>query len=313
MQGYYLCDNYIKNLENSSFQKRIVDCVEICAFHGLSIVLDDLNRGYIIKDGEILDLISNEYRVSALSYPHIGFYKRGSIRSYGIYNINSDDILFETSNWIGRDILGEFVFSEYLNEINCRHVEFSTPKWTFDLSQLPLVFKENKEEPSKVEQFIGVYNQKLWVQLNGYRLLSLDMKTGKQLHLVPNFRKGAGFNFLDSDKGVVKMLAGHWYLEFDLKMLEYTVEKKIDPDEVFHVHKSQYYKDNPKIYFCGRHDTLQFPNCFGIFNTETYQVEWFKTSENNELYFNPPQSNGARLCVLDSENTLRIFEKEELT
>lgn len=182
--------------------------------------------------------------------------------------------------------------------------------WQYDLSPLPKWKKyENEILPSSVEQFLGVYEGVLWLQLNGYRLLGLDVQTGEQIHYIEN--SGLYINlYLNQKTGKIIELASKSYEEFDLKSLKMT--KSIELEKDFNIRKCTYYEDDTKIYFVGKYKEERKNNCYGIFDVEKEQIVWHRLSEGEEEYFNPPQANEKIMGILDSNNTLTVYEKNEI-
>ncbi len=64
--------------------------------------------------------------------------------------------------------------------ITCRHVSNKDALWTFPLSSIDTYKTSDKEvKIPEVQQFIGVYNEKVWVRTNNGHFFALDINSGK--------------------------------------------------------------------------------------------------------------------------------------
>lgn len=186
--------------------------------------------------------------------------------------------------------------------------------WKYSISHFPNFLDIlNRETVIDIKQIIGIYKNLLWVLLGGGNLIALQIETGELTHHIKEIGKGHGDWHLDVANGIIKTLAGHRYLEFNLETLQLT--NKIVISETYFFRDSNFYEGDENLYFCGINNfsKVSIPNSFGVFNTKTCQVSWFKEQQESwGLFYNPPQANDNQLAILDDKGNLLIFDKEEL-
>ena len=186
----------------------------------------------------------------------------------------------------------EFSFSKYYNEL---HLDY---------------------EETKLEKFIGVYENELWILFSGNRILVLDINTGEELYQFESLNKTLDTSFfinncfLDETTGVIKILAYLYYIEIDTKTKEAFIKKEFN--DISMVNGSYYGGDS--IYFVGNNKSKSISNNItGIFNTKTLDIEWsyeLEIKDKFHFFVDVPQANDKYFGVKDSENTLYLFERE---
>ena len=210
--------------------------------------------------------------------------------------------------------------------------------WSFPLTSLGTYETSDKEvKTQEVQQFIGVYNEKLWVRTNIGHFFALDINSGQLLHHLQGvssydlhgsideylgetdlyqffFRNNY---ILNTDRGVIIGLGGDRYFEIDINseppkssiygMMDQMKEFGIKPGNIGY---NQVLKEN-KLYFITSDQGV-----FGIIDTITkkliYVSDPIEIISKNGL---PPQLreiqvSDDKVYVLASDNTLHIFEKE---
>jgi hypothetical protein len=334
--GYYLVNDKIKSTDNNSIDIRLERCRRIEKFGKELIIIDNLNRPYILNNNKLNYELTNLFRTGALKFPYIEFYKRETPRIYGIYNYESRKILFETKDWIGRNIIGEYIVGEYQGEISCRNISSDFIQWQFSLSYFGK-FKSNWEEERdyEIEQFIGVFNNILWIKISFFSggLIGLDVETGELRHQlkfsddfigstsiktikddeVPFFR----CNYSLLDEGKIIGLANDIYYEIDLTTDKYKVTAYGLDDEFqkFGIDKEDISHNNvlqeTLLYFFNHNQ-----HTFGVFNIETkkiiYLSEKINVPDTQEAWgkLKDLKVSDDKVYILDSTHTLHIFEQE---
>lgn len=205
---------YLNNLEGDAFiinSKKIENCINKTAFF-------KVNESYLgkqeLSDGKLLESL-----VSALGETkfQIGFSK------FSIHNAVSKDtyILIETPQTIKA-----FTISK------------SESKWSLDISEIGYFEHpfENLRNQVEVQQFIGIYEDVLWVFLCNRTFLGIDIHKGELVYKITEIPDEAHINqdfysalephqlriihnvkwFLDSTQGKIKALTHHSYIEIDL-------------------------------------------------------------------------------------------------
>lgn len=273
------------------------------------VLTDDLNRPIILKDNKLSKKLFDKFRVSSIIENYLFYYIKDNNRKYGVYDLTKDIKIFETEISIDDNLLNNLILSNINKLIITNKIETGLQLWQFDLSTLPSFVEYNEFFENKVEQFLGAYDNKIWIQLNGYRLLVLDEKTGEKIHFIEKLGLYTNL-FLDPYKEKIIVLAGHFYKEFDLKTLQIT--KSVEFDNKFSISKSRYSENDNYIYFTALFDSLRKSNCYGIFDIEKCKIVWYQLSEADEQYYDPPQANEKHIAILDDQHVLRIFERDEL-
>lgn len=193
--------------------------------------------------------------------------------------------------------------------------------WKFSYEQL---YSSNKKTNSTL-RFIGIYNNILWLHVEHSRLIALDVKIGElkyQIDLLKefNFKGNAVDQFvcgdihLDPSIGVLKSLSNRYYWELDLNTLKVLVKNDFGADQTisWRIKRSRFYEGDKNLYFIGAKNGEGVNRGVGIFDTEKCDVLWYDQplEEKKFLFFtDAPQANQTQLGVIDSDNTLRIYNK----
>lgn len=227
----------------------------------------------------------------------------------GLFDIREHHKLGLSANFYPQYIKDIFIIGK-LNYNIIRYLVDGQINWQFDISNVPLYQEMNENKLNEIIQYLGIHNDTLWIQLNGERLLGLDIDTGDQKHLLSNIARGVGDNYLDEKTGVIKILAGHHYWEYDLNILEYRKKIALDDEKKWFIRSCNYYPDDPNIYFCGHFDNWDFPNAYGIYDTRKDKITWHHIGQTpEEKYYNPPQANEKIIGILDDSGRLMVYEK----
>ena len=185
--------------------------------------------------------------------------------------------------------------------------------WQFSIKDFPNYINGfYREQEADIKQIIGVYNNLLWVHVGGFRLIGIDVETGKLVHHIENVVKDPRNNFLDTNNGLLKTLSFDYYAEYDLQTLKFKKQVTVQSEKDIKVRESTFYKDDKCMYFCGYHNNnYDKPDTFGIFDTEKAEIIWYDTRKEGAGYFyNPPQANDKILAVLDDKQNLLIYDRE---
>ena len=145
-----------------------------------------ISREIVYGDSAIINIndltiVINNYRIEAQNYPYFSFYEVDDKPQEGIYDFEKRKILFEATSWLGRSIIDKYIFRDFKKKIACRKIDSDSILWEFSLSVFgKFKYKYSEEEKDyEVEQFIGIYNNILWVYLNARELIGIDVETGK--------------------------------------------------------------------------------------------------------------------------------------
>ena len=266
----------------------------------------------------------NNFKIDGFKYPYFTFYEINNKSIEGVYDYNKNVILFTTDEWIGRDIIDNYIFSNYQGTITSRNIKTGDVLWHFDLNQLGTL----KKEPYKVLKIIGVLDNKVWIALNNYTLIALDINTGELMHRlseIKNFDYPFGSIIpapesmkIDKSRNILYALAWEYYWEINPQtgeiqmwnLFDYFQSLKLRNDLILN-----YVKIGNIIYFASRNDDCNYESQLAGFNVNTKKIEWqykFLPNENGSIpQINDLKGNEKMLGALDRDNTLHIFEKTE--
>ena len=287
-----------------------------------------------------LTIVINNYRIEAQNYPYFSFYEVDDKPQEGIYDFEKKEILFEATSWLGRSIIDKYIFRDFKKKIACRKIDSDSILWEFPLSVFgKFKYKYSEEEKDyEVEQFIGIYNNILWVYLNARELIGIDVETGKLKYrflgiekknavgIVENYLDnedyyifyGADFK-LDTEKGVIFFIKADRFFEIDLNKesiipylfgLQNKIEKAgLNKNDIS---GDTFLQDN-LLYFCSINDLR-----FGVLDINTKEIiyvsEPIAVVERDDCFtqLKDLKVSENKVYILDSNNTLHIFEREKL-
>ena len=234
---------------------------------------------------------------------------------------------------VGEEVIGYKIFEYKLSRLNYS----GEVLWTFDL---PLC-ESSCDEPDaydnhdKLDKVLGIAQGLLWICTRWYRLIALDLETGKPIHQFSSaasdkanpaytyVRGFAYFFFREADKAIITI--SNW----GIHILNATTAEFIESYEFSEVDSSGReafeYLDAARLYgdcltfIAQRHWEAHGYRCAGIFDLKARRFSWIgdiisleeKMSTGNQLLAQfPLQMAGNRLYIKDAESTLHIYQKE---
>ena len=131
-------------------------------------------------------------------YPKV--YAIGIDQNFAIYDFEKKKILFEATSWLGRSIIDKYIFRDFKKKIACRKIDSDSILWEFPLSSLGKGkdYSTDEEFDYEVEQFVGIYNNILWVYIERGGFIGLDIQTGELKHRILGIPKGNLLGKVDS-------------------------------------------------------------------------------------------------------------------
>ena len=286
-----------------------------------------------------LTIVINNYRIEAQNYPYFSFYEVDDKPQEGIYDFEKKEILFEATSWLGRSIIDKYIFRDFKKKIACRKIDSDSILWEFPLSSLGKGKDYNTDEEFdyEVEQFVGIYNNILWVYIERGGFIGLDIQTGELKHRILGIPKGNLLGKVDSyvdneefyifyrakfilyeKKGIIIGLIADRFFEIDLN------KEKITP--MLYGMWDKMEKMNLKKYGVNGNTSLQgdllyFYNDkelqFGVLDINTKEIiyvsEPIAVVERDDSFtrLRDLKVSENKVYILDSNHTLHIFEREE--
>ena len=234
---------------------------------------------------------------------------------------------------VGEEIIGYKILECKLSRLNYS----GEVLWTFDL---PLC-ESSRDEPDdydnhdKLDKVLGIAQGLLWICTRWYRLIALDLETGKPVHLFSggwfdedhsNYTvlDGLGWCFFREAEKTIVLISNFGVQILDAataKIIEGYSFSEVDPQGI----GAFEYFDAARLYgdcltfIAQRHREAHGYRCAGIFDLKARQFSWIgdiisleeKMSTGNHLIAQfPLQMEGNRLYIKDAENTLHIYQKE---
>ena len=227
---------------------------------------------------------------------------------------------------VGEEIIGYKILECKLSRLNYS----GEVLWAFDLPLRP-----RSGEPDNLDKVLGITQGLLWICTRWFRLIALDLETGKPVHQF----SGGWFDEDHSNYTVLDSLGWCFFREaektivlisnFGVQILDATTAKiiegysfsEVDPQGI----GAFEYFDAARLYgdcltfIAQRHREAHGYRCAGIFDLKARQFIWIgdiisleeKMSTGNHLLAQfPLQMAGNRLYIKDAENTLHIYQKE---
>ena len=227
---------------------------------------------------------------------------------------------------VGEEIIGYKILKCKLSRLNYS----GEVLWTFDLPLRP-----RSGEPDNLDKVLGIAQGLLWICTRWYRLIALDLETGKPVHQF----SGGWFDEDHSNYIVLDSLGWCFFREaektivlisnFGVQILDATTAEFIESYEFSEVDSSGReafeFLDAARLYgdcltfIAQRHWEAHGYRCAGIFDLKARQFIWIgdiisleeKMSTGNHLIAQfPLQMEGNRLYIKDAESTLHIYQKE---
>ena len=272
------------------------------------------------------------------------FYYYFSDSSFIYYDRVSKRLMYNDLELLRGKILSSYIFDDLLffeKESKIQTINFLSGQflWEFSLSSLGKGKDYNTDEEFdyEVEQFVGIYNNILWVYIERGGFIGLDIQTGELKHRILGIPKGnllgkvdsyvdseefyifyrAKF-ILDDKKGIIIGLIADRFFEIDLN------KEKITP--MLYGMWDKMEKMNLKKYGVNGNTSLQgdllyFYNDkelqFGILDINTKEIiyvsEPIAVVERDDSFtrLRDLKVSENKVYILDSNHTLHIFEKEE--
>ncbi len=280
--------------------------------------LDDFSIDYLNNYEQVSELSNEDFLILTKNTEKaIIFFKNKDIE------ISQQYITFKSL------LTKEFLFSELQNKIQTYSLTTpQTPQWQFDLSQFGTFYSEQsqQQEAYKVEKFIGIHQDRLYVALNGGMLLEIDIATGELTHRWQNIMTtDRGFSYpvepntFTMDKQLGKMVS---FYTSDFITIDLASKKvNITPlDEELNKFDGMTFRPTPDDYAIDATHiytivTLNAPEedfikqSIVAFNKQTKKIDWHYTDNQFSVDSSSPKIAGNKLYQKVNVSNLYIFEK----
>ena len=272
------------------------------------------------------------------------FYYYFSDSSFIYYDRESKRLMYNDLELLRGKMLSSYIFDELLffeKENKIQTINFLSGQflWEFPLASLGKGkdYSTDEEFDYEVEQFVGIYNNILWVYIERGGFIGLDIQTGELKHRILGIPKGnllgkvdsyvdseefyifyrAKF-ILDDKKGIIIGLIADRFFEIDLN------KEKVTP--MLYGMWDKMEKMNLKKYGVNGNTSLQgdllyFYNDkelqFGVLDINTKEIiyvsEPIAVVERDDCFtqLKDLKVSENKVYILDSNHTLHIFEREE--
>lgn len=212
------------------------------------------------------------------------------------------------------------------NKINVFLVSDTIKFYSIDITNQQWSNLEGEKFDGKVFQIIGQWKNELLVFIGKFKLISFDLDTGKELWRIDDFIQEVSSNPIfdfssGSMSGFVKwhlseaenkayLLLQNCLFELDLNTKKSQLIKDYNEstEQEWYFKHSRLYDDY--ITFSGANILGKFPMVAGVIDRNTKEILWTTKCEPGVYFEEAPQIKDNKLYILDSSQTLRIFERE---
>ena len=272
------------------------------------------------------------------------FYYYFSDSSFIYYDRVSKRLMYNDLELLRGKILSSYIFDDLLffeKENKIQTINFLSGQflWEFSLASLGKGkdYSTDEEFDYEVEQFVGIYNNILWVYIERGGFIGLDIQTGELKHRILGIPKGNLLGkvdsyvdneefyifyrtkfILDEKKGIIIGLIADRFFEIDLN------KEKITP--MLYGMWDKMEKMNLKKYGVNGNTSLQGDLLY-FYNDKELQFGVLAINTKEIIYVSEPiavverddsftrlrdlKVSENKVYILDSNHTLHIFEREE--
>lgn len=339
--GFAIKEGMIYSLNQfSTILNDITKQIEIHPFGENHIITNDIRGNSKIIN--INDFAMEErFKINAIKYPYFEFYSQETPRNYGIYDFSKTKILFETEEWIGRDICGDYIISFIQEIISIRKVNSARPLWDFNVQLLGVYDKLYSSEKLtyEVSKFLGIWQDELIVSCQGGLIFSLNIMSGDLVRKWDKLPEQADDNIKEVFRGGLQQ-SGHVYqlnldgdkiiaiyyrhiIEINLATGEIDVINLIESLQRHNMSdfqlKSGYAEDETHYYTTVHFDKDKMglnyiPTALCAINKNSKSIDWFyrfdEDGSGDYVSIQVPQVSDGKLYQLTANGTLHIFERE---
>lgn len=239
-------------------------------------------------------------------------------------------VVFEKEFRIGKHYATKnlFVSAEVAtaNKINVFLASDTIEFYSIDITSQQWSNLEGEKFDGEAFQIIGQWKNELLVFIGKFRLVSFDLETGKELWRIDDFIREVSskpiFDFpsrnmsgsvkwhLSESENKAYLLVQNCLFELDLnnKKSQLIKDYNESTEQEWYFKNSRLYDDY--ITFSGANVLGKFPMVAGVIDRNTKEILWTTKCESGIYFDEAPQIKDNKLYILDSSQTLHIFERE---
>ncbi len=291
-------------------------------FHEMFIVNDLYGKGIYIDSTQ--NIVQTDFFIRYIQRNHLIYTKRINEERYTFFkNLSNDNYtLIKFSSLI--DLISND-FYIFFDSLSLNISLFSFPNainiWNFNLSSLGTYQNDiNESHPFTVNKFVGIWNNLLLVQLNGYSLLALDVNTGELVKHIPlktTLDLPQGQYLIDepnmhlvndsiiwlSNQHLIHIELNNW--DIQTKAINHNLPR----EQEWRCFKNTYF--DGLLYFVADYGWQYVtPSWIGVMNAQTGEVLWKQQLEKTGGLPEAPQVNEKNLYIRTAKGDLHIFERE---
>ncbi|POR16164.1 hypothetical protein BWK58_15310 [Flavobacterium columnare] len=192
--------------------------------------------------------------------------------------------------------------------------------WKFNISQFGTFFELGQgNREIEIYKILGVYNNDLILILNDSTILKINIETGElnkhfELKLFSETENEitAQYNFIQLENNKLIYYRFGQYAEYDLEVdkvtYQFDIKEKLHKENL-HDNIYSFIKEDDLLYFyISGFGSFSLPTV-AILNIKTKEIIWKNVLDNPNVLYKDFQKDNSNLYLLDSQNTLHIFEK----
>jgi hypothetical protein len=246
----------------------------------------------------------------------------------GLYDLSTQKIIWDKERIGMLEFVSDLLFLRGGKVLSRLSIETGEVLWTYSFEGYQKTksvhrIEENVTLHNSDKAFTGILGNQLWVTLNTWQHLVLDINTGKQLALLGNrynYNKTyedqylAGGGCIDSKNKKIISLGNAIYREIDCTTFEITF---YDLSEEFEKHSvnsiGDILIDDDYLYLYDK-KFIGINQCckVAVLDRNTLKVVWVHDFAEYGTFPMQMEKTDRHLFVLDSGGTLHIFERDEV-
>lgn len=199
-------------------------------------------------------------------------------------------------------------------DIVCFNLKNEKENWIFHTSHM-------SQQETEAYKILGVFESDVLVILDDSSIIRIDIETGElkkqfKMILCSNTENEviAKYNFIQFQEDRLIYYRFGQYAEYDLKVnkitYEFDIKEALEKDKLQDNLSSYIKEDNLLYFYISGFGSFSLPTIV-VLDIKTKEIVWKNICDNPGVYYKDFQKNETALYLLDSGNTLYIFENEK--